>query len=35
VDGRFHDVRARYDTDEGLRVGTEVFNVLRGRTETV
>jgi hypothetical protein len=35
VDGRFHDVRARYDADEGLHVGAEVFNVLRGRTETV
>lgn len=35
VDGRFGDVRERYDTDEQLRVGGEVFNVLRGRMEAV
>jgi hypothetical protein len=35
VDSRFEDVRKRYDTDEELRVGTEVFNVLRGRMEAV
>lgn len=35
VDSRFEEVRARYDADDGLRVGSEVFNVLRGRTETV
>jgi Transglutaminase-like superfamily len=35
VDSRFEDLRARYDTDEELRVGTEVFNVLRGRIEAV
>ncbi len=34
VDCRFDDLRERYDTDEGLRVGGEVFNVLRGRVET-
>lgn len=35
VDRRFRDVRERYDTDEQLRVGGEVFNVLRGRVEAV
>ena len=35
VDGRFADVRARYDADEQLHVGGEVFNVLRGRVEAV
>jgi hypothetical protein len=35
VDGRFDDVRERYDTDEQLRVGSDVFNVLRGRVEAV
>jgi hypothetical protein len=35
VDDRFCDVRERYETDEQLRVGSEVFNVLRGRVETV
>jgi hypothetical protein len=35
VDDRFHDVRERYATDEQLRVGNEVFNVLRGRVEAV
>lgn len=35
VDRRFEDVRARYAADEELRVGTEVFNVLRGRMETL
>jgi hypothetical protein len=35
VDRRLPDVRARYDTDEQLRVGGEVFNVLRGRVEAV
>jgi hypothetical protein len=35
VDDRFHDVRERYDTDEQLRVGDEVFNVLRAQVEAV
>ena len=35
ADRRFDDVRDRYDTDEQLRVGGEVFNVLRGRMEAV
>jgi hypothetical protein len=35
VDRRFDDVRARYDSDEELRVGGAVFNVLRGRMEAV
>jgi hypothetical protein len=35
VDARFADVRARYATDEELRVGGEVFNVLRARVEAV
>lgn len=35
VDRRFEEVRERYDTDDELRVGAEVFNVLRGRMEAV
>lgn len=35
VDARFGDVRERYDADEQLRVGGEVFNVLRARVEAV
>jgi hypothetical protein len=35
VDGRLHEVRERYDTDEQLQVAGEVFNVLRGRVEAV
>lgn len=35
ADSRFEDLRVRYDTDEELRVGTEVFNALRGRFEAV
>ena len=35
ADGRFHEVRERYETDEQLHVGGEVFNVLRGRVEAV
>lgn len=35
VDSRFGDVRERYETDEQLRVGGEVFNVLRARVEPV
>jgi hypothetical protein len=35
ADSRFGEVRERYDTDEELRVGEEVFNVLRARMEAV
>jgi Transglutaminase-like superfamily len=35
MDGKFDEVRARYDSDEALRVGQEVFNALRGRMEAV
>jgi hypothetical protein len=35
ADSRFRDLRERYDTDEQLRVGNEVFNVLRARMEAV
>lgn len=35
VDNRFEDLRERYETDEQLRVGGEVLNVLRGRVEAV
>jgi hypothetical protein len=35
VDSLLVDVRERYDTDEELRVGDEVFNVLRGLREAV
>jgi hypothetical protein len=35
VDGRFDELRERYDTDEDLRMDGEVFNALRNRTETV
>lgn len=35
ADRRFDDVRERYDRDEQLRVGGEVFNVLRARIESV
>jgi hypothetical protein len=35
ADSRFREVRERYDTDEELRVGEEVFNVLRARMEAV
>lgn len=35
ADRRFDDVRERYDSSEELRVGAEVFNVLRGRMEAV
>jgi hypothetical protein len=35
VDGTFRALRERYDTDPELRVGGEVFNVLRGRLEAV
>ena len=35
VDSRFEDLRERYKSDEGLRVGEEVFNVLRSRMEAV
>jgi hypothetical protein len=35
VDRRFEDVRERYDADEELHVGGEVFNVLRARVEAV
>ncbi|HSZ37615.1 MAG TPA: transglutaminase domain-containing protein [Acidimicrobiales bacterium] len=34
-DRRFDALRRRYDTDEQLRVGDEVFNVLRARIEAV
>jgi hypothetical protein len=35
VDGKFDDLRTRYDQDVELRVDGEVFNVLRGRAEAV
>jgi hypothetical protein len=35
VDGRFEELRERYETDEQLRVDREVLNVLRGRVEAV
>jgi hypothetical protein len=35
MDSTFDDLRARYDADEGLRVGPEVLNVLRSRVDTV
>lgn len=35
MDDTFGDLRARYETDEGLRVGGQVYNVLRGRVEAV
>ena len=34
-DARFADLRTRYDTDEQLRMNGTVFNVARGRSETV
>ncbi len=35
VDNRFGELRMRYDADEALRVGDEVFNVLRDRVEAL
>jgi hypothetical protein len=35
VDSRFEELRERYESDEALRVGGEVLNVLRGRVEAV
>ena len=35
LDPTFEALRERYDTDDGLRVGAEVFNVLRSRVEVV
>ena len=34
-DARFDELRSRYDTDDSLRMDGTVFNVARGRTETV
>jgi hypothetical protein len=34
-DARFHDLRARYETEDLLRMDGTVFNVLRGEVETV
>jgi len=34
-DVHFAELRARYDTDDSLRMNGTVFNVLRGRTEIV
>jgi hypothetical protein len=35
MDATFRGLRERYETDGELRVGSEVFNVLRNRVETV
>jgi hypothetical protein len=35
ADARFADLRARYDSDDRLRMDGTVFNVLHGRVETV
>jgi hypothetical protein len=34
-DDNFDELRTRYETDDGLRMDGEIFNVFRGETETV